>query len=276
MKKPLPASILAGSMLAVSVLVSGCAMPARQAEPQAPLAKLHDMKISGQAAYRERIALAPGSTFDVRLIDISRADAPADVLAQESRVLNGEQVPLPFTLSVSEHKIKTNRRYAVRATITDPQGRLAWTSDRVYPVGTSAYEQDLGTIALVRVRSSGGSDPARPASTQAIPSGAVHTVEDIDGTGLIDNSHVTILFGTDGRVSGSTGCNTFSASYTANGNALSIGPVATTRRACLPALDKQQARFLEAMQSLSQWSLDPQGRLVLRGANGHVIVAIRS
>jgi len=45
-------------------------------------------------------------------------------------------------------------------------------------------------------------------------------------------SEITLLFGADGMVSGSTGCNNYSASYTLEGDALTIGPAAVTRMMC--------------------------------------------
>ncbi len=43
---------------------------------------------------------------------------------------------------------------------------------------------------------------------------------------------ITLSFGEDGKVSGNAGCNNFSGSYTVEGDALSIGPLATTRKMC--------------------------------------------
>lgn len=119
-------------------------------EPQVPIARIPDMHITGQAAYRERIALQPGALFEAVLADVSRADASANVIARTSRTLGGEQVPLPFELSVKQHLIKTNLRYAVRVTITGSDGRLAWTTDTAYPIDPSLNRQDLGTLLMVR------------------------------------------------------------------------------------------------------------------------------
>ncbi|AGH51715.1 hypothetical protein G432_20150 (plasmid) [Sphingomonas sp. MM-1] len=51
--------------------------------------------------------------------------------------------------------MKTNMRYAVRATITDPEGKLIWTTDTVHSVDPTRFEQDLGRsiwFALVTAR----------------------------------------------------------------------------------------------------------------------------
>jgi putative lipoprotein len=40
--------------------------------------------VRGCAFYRERIALLPGAVFEATLEDVSRADAPAEVLGRVS------------------------------------------------------------------------------------------------------------------------------------------------------------------------------------------------
>ena len=40
-------------------------------------------KVTGTVSYRERIALPPAATIRVQLVDVSRADAPADVLGEQ-------------------------------------------------------------------------------------------------------------------------------------------------------------------------------------------------
>jgi putative lipoprotein len=54
--------------------------------------------VSGTVFYRERIALPPGAALTVQLADVSKADAPIDVIATETRILS-TQVPVPFSLS---------------------------------------------------------------------------------------------------------------------------------------------------------------------------------
>jgi len=65
----------------------------------------------------------------------------------------------------------------------------------------------------------------------------------------------------DGAVSGSAGCNTFHATYTAGPDSIVVGPVAATRRACLgDGVEQQEREFLAALQSATAWTLD--GRML--------------
>ena len=59
-----------------------------------------------------------------------------------------------------------------------------------------------------------------------------------------------------GAVSGKSGCNNFSGSYTLNGNAITIAPLATTRKACLDdAVATQEQLVLAAIQSTVTWTV---------------------
>ena len=49
-----------------------------------------------------------------------------------------------------------------------------------------------------------------------------------------DASAPFLVFDEGGRVSGSGGCNRLAGTYTASGEQLAFGPLATTRMACLP------------------------------------------
>jgi putative lipoprotein len=55
--------------------------------------------VSGTVSFRERVALPPGAVVTVRVADVSRADGPAVILAQNAIEVAG-QVPVPFELAV--------------------------------------------------------------------------------------------------------------------------------------------------------------------------------
>jgi heat shock protein HslJ len=75
-----------------------------------------------------------------------------------------------------------------------------------------------------------------------------------------------------GMVQGSSGCNTFRAPYTSQGNRLSIGPVTSTRKTC-PAEDvmKQEREFLAALESAKVWAMDG-GMLDVHRADGERVL----
>ncbi len=107
--------------------------------------------VRGQASYRERIALLPGAVFEATLEDVSRADAPAAVLGAV-RLDDVNRVPIRFEIPFDSRQVDERHAYAVRARIL-AGGRLAFTSDRAYPVLTRGHGEEV-ELLLVRVRSS--------------------------------------------------------------------------------------------------------------------------
>lgn len=60
----------------------------------------------------------------------------------------------------------------------------------------------------------------------------------------------------DGEVTGSSGCNSFHASYTQEGNRISVGPLATTRKHCTgEGVMEQEREFLAALAAARTWSI---------------------
>ena len=93
---------------------------------------------------------------------------------------------------------------------------------------------------------------------------------------LVEGTVVTAEFGADGRVAGSGGCNHFSGGYTLEGDGLAIGPVASTRKACLEpeGVGEQEAAYLAALARVTTWSFREE-RLQLRAAEGALQVEFR-
>ncbi|MEZ5366847.1 MAG: META domain-containing protein [Bryobacterales bacterium] len=225
--------------------------------------------ITGTATYRERMLPPPRSTATVTLLDVSRADGPSKEVASQQYDLTDRTVPISFRLEAPSDSLKPNMRYVVRAVIRDPEGKLLWTTDTAYSVDPTKASQELEPLLLVRVR--GG---------QAEPSGGglagpEWRVELIDGRGVIDNSQTSLEFGQDGRLSGSTGCNRYSTTYGVDGEKLEIGQAAVTQRACVPALNDQQARFLDVFRAITGYRMRPDGKLELLTSDGRTILASR-
>jgi putative lipoprotein len=72
--------------------------------------------IKGEVLYRERIALPRDAVVNVQLLDVSLADAPAKVVAEQTLKRVG-QVPIPFSLKFDAADIKSGRTYALQARI---------------------------------------------------------------------------------------------------------------------------------------------------------------
>ena len=103
------------------------------------------------ATYRERILLSPGHVLTVRVEDVSRADAPAEVLAEHREVLDGRAPPYQATLGFPRSQIDPRHTYAVRAEIRDPSGALRFTTDTRHAVLTQGAPAGAD-IVMVGVR----------------------------------------------------------------------------------------------------------------------------
>ncbi len=97
--------------------------------------------------------------------------------------------------------------------------------------------------------------------------GSTWIAENIDGAGVIDNAQSTLVFGTDGRVSGRGGCNQYGGSVALNGASMIVDQVFSTKMACLaPALMDQETRFLQALQATRSYRTEGTKLVLVDGA----------
>jgi heat shock protein HslJ len=78
----------------------------------------------------------------------------------------------------------------------------------------------------------------------------------------------------DGKVGGSAGCNRFGASYTQDGDALTIGDIVSTQMACGGRTDAVERAYLAALAGVASWSRE-QDELVLAGKDGSALLRYR-
>ena len=110
--------------------------------------------IRGTVLYRERMMPPPGAVLSVVLQDVSRADAPADVLARQEIPLTSGP-PYAFALAYEAGMIQERRRYSLRARIQEGE-RLLWTSTENIPPFDRG---DDDPIEIMLTRTGGGGTP---------------------------------------------------------------------------------------------------------------------
>jgi heat shock protein HslJ len=93
---------------------------------------------------------------------------------------------------------------------------------------------------------------------------------------LLNGSSVTMDFGNDGVVSGSAGCNRYTAPYSSDGSALTIGQAAATQMMCASpeGVMEQEQQFLRALATVATARFEGD-RLELRTAKGSLAVSLR-
>jgi uncharacterized lipoprotein YbaY/heat shock protein HslJ len=121
--------------------------------------------LSGTAIYRERMLLPPGAVFEASLIDASRADAPAEVIAI-TQVMGPRGSPIKFKLRYDPARIEPQMTYSVRGRIS-VGGTLLFVTDTAHSVLTRGNPNTV-QLLLKRVRS----QPAAPTGqASAAPAG---------------------------------------------------------------------------------------------------------
>lgn len=180
--------------------------------------------LDGAVIYRERMALPPNAVVEVKLVDVSRADAPSTTIA-ETRVTSGGQVPIRYQLQFDSADLQPRRTYALQARITVDDRLWFITTTRRPTVPGKTNKAD---IMVQRVRAE------RDAPSPATPAGR-WLAEDIRGGGVIDRLQTVLQIGADGAVSGSGGCNSMTGTATISGDSITFSPIASTRMACTPA-----------------------------------------
>ena len=72
----------------------------------------------------------------------------------------------------------------------------------------------------------------------------------------LPETEITAEFGDDGTLTGSSGCNTYRATYSTDGARITIGePVATDMACAAPILEQEQA-YLSALPLAASWSVE--------------------
>src|SRR5690242_16059857 len=156
---------------------------------------------------------------------------------------------------------------------------------RVLSLGLAA------TLAIVVAAcSSGGAASAAPASasaSEAASAAGSAAPLSLDGTTWLltdyispDGQSYTVpaavtpqLSFAGGQLTGNAGCNTFNATYTVTGDAIEIGPIASTKMACAEPMATVEAAYLAALDSVNKVAILDDGKLQLWDDGGKTTLA---
>jgi heat shock protein HslJ len=107
--------------------------------------------------------------------------------------------------------------------------------------------------------------PPRPLQNTAWNLISFHSGDAVSST--IAGTQITAVFGTDGRVAGTAGCNQYSAEYTVQGSTLEIGsPISTKMHCTAPAgLMQQETTYLNTLTSVKQFAIEGNVLVLLDG-----------
>ena len=228
------------SVLLLAIPLVGCA---RNSSPPAA-----GHVVTGTVAYRERMVLPPDAVVQVQLMDVSRQDVAASLVAETTVSPSGRQVPLAFELRYDSSRVEPSHAYAVRATIRS-EGRLIFTTTTVAHVITRGHPTRVDLL-LWRVPAA-----AAPALARELWETS-WVLEDIGGTGVIDGARATLEFPERGKTAGRASCNRFFGTVAVTGPAIAFGALGATRMACAEAVMNQESRYLKALQDAERYTID--------------------
>jgi putative lipoprotein len=229
-----------------------------------------DATLTGTVTYRPRIALPPNAVLSVKLLDVSRADAPSVTLTETRVGTDGDQVPLPFSLDYASADVEPRNRYVVRAEIFDAAGVLLWTTDTAVPVLTQGAPRDGVEVVLAQVTE------VDPAGTLVGRTWRLSEIREASGVTLSYEGEApfTLSFGADGRYDGRADCNRYGGAFEAG--AFEAGPSGSLRlsqglstlAACPgPSVSED---FFDVLNGVDRYVL-AAGRLTLSGPEGALV-----
>lgn len=107
--------------------------------------------VTGTVSYRERIALPDNARVTVTLADVSKVDAPAEVISSHAFLTEGQQIPFNYQLTFVRDEIQPNHTYAVSARI-EADGKLLFITDTANRVITDEAKTLKKDLRLVKVQ----------------------------------------------------------------------------------------------------------------------------
>jgi putative lipoprotein len=218
--------------------------------------------LSGQVFYREPIALPPDALLEVRLVDVSPAEAVARSLAV-TRVKTRHQMPIHYRLLFDGSRIQRGHSYALQARITVRGKLLFRTAAQHTPLNDRLDDTDI-KVELVHAAAL-----VSPAATGRWRAEAVRN------RGIPPDFEAVLEIAPDGKVTGSGGCNRISGMVTVDGAHMSFGPIVSTKMACAPAITDHESNFLSALADTRLWRFDEtRDKLILVDARGVTVLRL--
>lgn len=263
---PVPARIVLGAFgppdgtAAGATAWTGIEQPVRDVDPGAT--------VQYAVAFTPPAGTAAGS-YPVRFIAYSADQAPEEYSDQARQV----DVVVPAAPAAPPPK-KPWWPWAVAAALVVIVGVVLFLvfrpRDTVPPPSPSATPTPASSTPTPE-----STPPGTPTPTvdqlAALTANAWVAVAVDDGTGLVatlTDTKPTAVFGTSGALSGSGGCNSYSATYNVSGDEVKIGNTVSTLIACVGGgVMEQEQRFFKALESARTFTLEP-GALQLRKADG--------
>jgi heat shock protein HslJ len=146
-------------------------------------------------------------------------------------------------------------------------GRVTYRVEASNSAGQTVFKEETITV--------GEAAPDNPLVGTRWQAMAFYDAE-VGGIGVpLPGTSLTAAFGADGKLNGSAGCNTYSASYLVDGSLLSITPPTSTSAICgePEGIMEQEAAFLSALASAGGFNLQGS-QLQILNASGQLLLEL--
>lgn len=105
--------------------------------------------------------------------------------------------------------------------------------------------------------------------------GVTWTVTSLAGVNIDPTVTITAVFGTDGKITGSGGCNNYTAAYTTNGNSLTIESPASTMMSCSEVVDQQESQYFYLLEGTGTYEIRGD-KLTIKDSSGQTTLEYKS
>jgi heat shock protein HslJ len=92
-------------------------------------------------------------------------------------------------------------------------------------------------------------------------------------TPAVPDVDTTVTFGSDGKIGGSVGCNSFGGDYKVNGDKITFSQIASTVMACADPLMQQESAVFSVFTDKATFTVDGS-TLTITSADGNSVVAL--
>jgi heat shock protein HslJ len=154
------------------------------------------------------------------------------------------------------------------AVLIDDAGYSGQQMDCLYEPGTYTYRLEASnptgeSVSQEQVGIVTEGAPENPLAGTRWQATAIHDAETGSIAEVIPDTSLTASFGADGRLNGSAGCNTYSASYTVSGAQLAFTPPSLTSMLCEEDVMSQETVFVTALTQAGSYNVEGEQLYIL-------------
>jgi ABC-type amino acid transport substrate-binding protein/heat shock protein HslJ len=147
----------------------------------------------------------------------------------------------------------------------DRAGRYTYRLEAYNPEGASVDAEQTVRVAA--------EPPANPLVGTSWQATAYYDQNAASMVPVLEGTVLTAVFGKEDQLNGSSGCNTYSAQYMVDGNALAIDDIGMTRTVCTQpeGIMEQEDAFVAALTSVASYTMEGN-QLFLSDGSGQVVL----